>query len=80
MSDAVDKINLSSRFLDDKILMCVDLLFVSNSECNFEFKLLLVLIGPGVVYVFDSLVSLSCLSFLQQLLLSPVLLYQRLQE
>ena len=52
MSDVVDKINLSSRFFEDKIERCVDLLFVSHSEFNFEFKLLVILIGPGVVYFF----------------------------
>ncbi len=50
MSDVVDKIDLSSRFFEYKISRCVDLLFVSNSEFNFEFKLFVVLIGPGVVY------------------------------
>ena len=77
MSDVVDKIDLSSRFFEDKISRCVDLLFVSNSEFNFEFKLLVVLIGPGVVYFFDSQVSLR---FLQQQLFFPVILYPRLQE
>ena len=46
ISDAIDKIDFSSRFFKDKLSRYLDLFLIIDFEFNSEFKILVVFIGP----------------------------------